>query len=359
MKKNILIASNTLCIGGIEKSLINLIYNIDLKKYNVDLILEHATGELLNEVPTNINILEYKPHNLKIKILQKILNLLKQTRYKLTLKNAYDISICYATYSYPDNFITRLASKNRILFIHSDYTKLYNKEELLKFFDTRNITEFNKIVFVSKESKDNLIKYYPNIVDKSIVINNIIDIDKIKKLSEEKIENVFNKKDINLLFVGRLEESSKNIMFQISKIKELKKIYKNIKLYIIGDGPDKEKYIKYINDNKLSDNIIMLGQKNNPYPYIKKCDYVLLTSNYEGYPVIFNEAIALKKDIISTIKISDNYTCIGDNFGFLISKDNFISEIKNILNNKLHNNDKINIEDINNKRINDIEKLIN
>lgn len=60
-------------------------------------------------------------------------------------------------------------------------------------------------------------------MDKSIVINNIIDIEKIKKLSEEKIENVFNKKDINLLFVGRLEESSKNIMFQLYKIQELKK----------------------------------------------------------------------------------------------------------------------------------------
>ena len=60
MKKNILISANTLCIGGIEKSLINLLKNIDLKKYNVDLILEHATGELLTEVPTNINILEYK-----------------------------------------------------------------------------------------------------------------------------------------------------------------------------------------------------------------------------------------------------------------------------------------------------------
>lgn len=359
MKKNILISANTLCIGGIEKSLINLLKNIDLKKYNIDLILEHATGELLNEVPTNINILEYKPYNLKIKLIQKILNLLKQTRYKLTLKNVYDISICYATYSYPDNFITRLASKNRILFVHSDYTKLYNETELLEFFNTRHINEFNKIVFVSNESKNNLIKYYPNIVDKSIVINNIIDIEKIKKLSEEKIENVFNKKDINLLFVGRLEESSKNIMFQLSKIKELKKIFKNIRLYILGNGPDKEKYIKYIDDNKLNDNIIMLGQKSNPYPYIKKCDYLLITSNYEGYPVIFNEAITLKKDIISTIKISDNYTCIGDNFGFLISKDNFVLEIQKILNNKLHNNDKINIEDINNKRIKDIEELIN
>lgn len=358
MKKNILITSNTLCVGGIEKSLINLLKNIDYKLYNVDLILEHVTGELLKEVPKNINILEYKPYNLKIKIIQKSLNFLKQIRYKITLKNAYDISICYATYSYPANFLARLASKNKILFIHSDYTKLYNHTELLEFFNTRHITEFNKIVFVSNESKNNLIKYYPNIVEKSVVINNIVDIDNIKKLSEEKIENIFNKKNINLLFVGRLEEKSKNILFLLTKIKELKEYYKNIKLYIIGDGPDKEKYINYINDNKLNNIIFLLGQKENPYPYIKKCNYILLTSNYEGYPVIFNEAIALKKDIISTIKISDNYTCIGDNFGFLISKDNFILEMKNILDTKLHNNHKINIEDVNKKRINDTEELL-
>ena len=188
MKKNILIASNTLCIGGIEKSLINLLKIIDYKKYNVDLFLEKVEGELLNEVPKNVNIIEYKPYNLKIKIIQKTLNYLKQKRYKILLKNTYDTSICYATYSYPANFLTRISSNNKILFIHSDYTEILTEKELRNFYDTRNLDSFNKIVFVSNEAKGHLLNYYKNIVDKSIVINNIIDIEEIKNKSNlEKI----------------------------------------------------------------------------------------------------------------------------------------------------------------------------
>lgn len=358
MKKNILIASNTLCIGGIEKSLINLLKIIDYKKYNVDLFLEKVEGELLNEVPKNVNIIEYKPYNLKIKLIQKTLNYLKQKRYKILLKNTYDTSICYATYSYPANFLTRISSNNKILFIHSDYTEILTEKELRNFYDTRNLDSFNKIVFVSNEAKDHLLNYYKNIVDKSIVINNIIDIEEIKNKSNlEQIK--FNKNNINLLFVGRLEEKSKNILFLLEQINILKNKYKNIKLYILGDGLDKNKYIKYINDNKLEKYIELLGQKNNPYPYIKACDYLVLTSKYEGYPVIFSESIVLKKDIISTIKRSDEYTKIGDNFGFLISKSNFIKEIENILDNKLHNNNTINIKKINDLRIKEINNILN
>ncbi len=355
--KKILVCANSLCIGGIEKSLINLLKSIDYKKYNVDLILESISGELIKEVPPNINILEYKPYKLKNKVLQKTLNFLKQLKYKILLKNKYDCSICYATYSYSSNLLSRIASKNNILFVHSDYTLIYNEQELKQFFDTRNINEFKKIVFVSNESKNNLIKYYPNIVNNSIVINNIIDINDIKEKSKEKIKLPYNKNNINLLFVGRLEEKSKNILFQLEMIKELKNKFKNIKLYIIGDGIDKETYIKYIKDNKLNNYIELLGKKTNPYPYIKHCDYLILTSNYEGYPVIFNESIVLNSDIISTIKISDDLTCIGDNFGFLINKKTFIKEISNILENKTHNTNKLNIEKINQERIEKIERL--
>lgn len=358
MKKNILICSYDLSIGGIEKSLITLINNLDKTKYNIDLILENIDGELINDIPKFVNILRYKPYNLKIKIIQKALNFLKQIRYRILLKNTYDTSICYATYSYSANFLTRILSKNTILYIHSDYTKLYNEKELKNFFDTRNIEDFKKIIFVSNESKNNLINYYPNIVNKSIVINNIIDTNNIINKSNEKIELPFNKEDTNLLFVGRLEERSKNILFQLEIMKSIKD--KNIKLYIIGDGPDRDLYKKYIIENNLKDNVIMLGSKINPYPYIKNCDYVLLTSYYEGYPVIFNECITLKKDIISTIKISDEYTCIGDNFGYLLPKEKnkFVKELTNIINNKLPNKTKININDINKKRIKEIEMIL-
>lgn len=355
--KKILFCSNSLIIGGIEKSLINLLKQIDYKKYKVDLMLETKSGELLEQVPKNVNIIEYKVYNLNNKPLQKILNYINQLKWTIKNKNKYHTSICYATYSYPANKIALISSKNNILFIHSDYTELYNEKELKTFFDTRNINKFNKIIFVSNESKENLLKYYPNIVNKSIVINNIIDIKEINQKSIEYKTN-FNKENINLLFVGRLEEESKNISFMLEQINILKNKYKNIKLYIIGDGKDKSKYIKYIKQNKLEKHIELLGQIINPYPYIKDCDYLLLTSYYEGYPVVFNESIVLKKDVISTLKRSDEYIEIGKNFGFLITKENYIKEIDNILKNKLHNTNKINIETINNKRIKNINNLL-
>lgn len=359
--KRILFCANSLCIGGIEKSLINLLNNLDYKKYKVDLLLESLNGELIDKVPKKVNIIEYKVYNFKFKLFQKILNYANQILWKLKNKNKYDCAICYATYSYAANKISRISSKNTVLFIHSDYTKIYNKIDLQTFFDTRSINQFKKIIFVSNESRDNLIKFYPDIVDKSEVINNIIDIDNIKSLSKEKINNKFDKNDINLLFIGRLEENSKNIITQLKLIKDLKNNLKNIKLYLVGDGPNKEDYIRYIKDNKLEDYIIFLGQKLNPYPYILQADYILLTSNYEGYPVIFNEAIVLKKDIISTIKISDDYCEVGKNFGYLISPNykETLKEIEKILKNKEHKNINININKINKERLEKLENIFN
>ena len=359
--KKILFCANSLCIGGIEKSLINLLKKINYEKFQVDLMLESKSGELLEQIPKNVNIIEYKVYNLKNKILQKLLNYINQLKWTIKHKNKYDTSVCYTTYSYAANKVARISSKNTVLFIHSDYTKLYNENELKNFFDTRNINEFNKIIFVSNESKENLLRYYPNIVDKCKVINNIIDINNIREYSKKECGIEFDKNCINLLFVGRLEEESKNILYQLELIKELKSTFNNLKLYIIGDGKDKEQYITYIKNNNLEKEVVLLGQKTNPYPYIKGCDYLLLTSNYEGYPVIFNEGIVLNKNIISTIKISDDYTEIGNNFGFLIPKnlDETIKSISNIINNKLDNTNKIDIEKINNKRIKKIEELFN
>ena len=359
--KKILICANTLCIGGIEKSLINLLKNIDKSQFKIDLMLEERSGELIKEVPKNINILEYKVYNLKNKFIQKLLNFLNQIKWTLKYKNKYDTSICFATYSYAANKVARILSKNRILFVHSDYTKIYNETELKEFFDTRNLSDFNIIIFVSNESKENLIKFYPNIVDKSLVINNIIDINEIKEKSEYKIEKIYNKNNINLLFIGRLEEESKNISTQLKLIKDLSIDIPNIKLFIVGDGPNKNDYIKYVRENNLEKYIEFIGQKENPYPYIKNADYVLLTSNYEGYPVIFNESILLKTDILSTIKISDDYTCIGENFGYLLSNNynETLNELKIILKTKKHKKTNINLEEINKKRLKKLEELLN
>ena len=345
MKKNILICANTLEYGGIEKSLVTLLNNINYNKYNIDLVLEKIQGDLIKDINKNVNILEVKVSTNKIKILRKIINYTRKLLFKIKHNN-YDASICYATYSYSANKLARISSNNKILFIHSDYTLLYNNKELKNFYDTRYINEFNKI--------------YPNIKNKSYVINNLIDYENILKLSKENIDIKLNKDNINLLFVGRLDETSKNIMLQLELINKLKNKYKNIRLYIIGDGIDKDKYINYIKENKLEKFIKLLGYIKNPYPYIQECNYIILTSFYEGFPVIFNEALVLKKCVLSTLKLSDDIINIGDNFGILVSNkiNTLTREIEEIIKNKKENIININIEQINEKRIKRIEELL-
>lgn len=359
-KKKLLIFSYNLEMGGIEKALINLLKSINYNKYEVDLLLEENKGVFKRKVPKKVNIKEYKVYKNKIKPIQKLQNFFNQLKFKIKNYHKYDCAILYATYSYAGNYVVRNASKNKIMFIHSDYTNLYNEENYRNFFTSRNIYEFNNLIFVSNESRNNFLKYYPSLSKKTHVINNLINYEEIEKKSQEKIKEKIKKTDINLLFVGRLEEETKKITTQLKLIKDLKDDIPNIKLFIVGDGIDKFAYESYIEDNNLQDYIFMLGNKTNPYPYIKKCDYLLLTSKYEGYPLVFTESLVLKTGVISTIKVSDDVFEIGNNYGFVISKqyNKMKEEIKNILVNKEKKKTKFNFEEINKNRVELLEKLI-
>lgn len=96
---------------------------------------------------------------------------------------------------------------------------------------------------------------------------------------------------------------------------------KKIYLLMVGDGKETKELVKYVEENKLTNRIIFLGNKKNPYPYFKMADYVILTSLNEGYPVVFQEAMILDKKIITT-DVSDAVIDIKEQQrGYIISFD--------------------------------------
>ena len=96
---------------------------------------------------------------------------------------------------------------------------------------------------------------------------------------------------------------------------------KKIYLLMVGAGKETKELVKYVEENKLTDRIIFLGNKKNPYPYFKMADYVILTSLNEGYPVVFQEAMILDKKIITT-DVSDAVIDIKEQQrGYIISFD--------------------------------------
>ena len=179
-KKNLLFTDNNLKIGGIETAQINLLNRIDYKKYNVTLVLEEKKGELLSNVPKEVNIIEVKVSNNRIVVLRKLINVTRKLIFKILNYNNYDFSCCYTTYSYSSNKLALMSSTNTAFYVHSDYSNVYNNEkDFREFFDTRNINEFKNIIFVSNESRDSFLKYYKKLEKKTHVFKNFIDINNI------------------------------------------------------------------------------------------------------------------------------------------------------------------------------------
>ena len=156
-----------------------------------------------------------------------------------------------------------------------------------------------------------------------------------------------------------MNETQKKISRTLECFKKLINKNKNIKLWIIGEGEEINNIKTYIEENKLTKNITLFEKEKNPYKYLKNSNYLVQTSDYEGFPIIFNEANLLGKILFTTIKVSDDYFNLNNGKGFIIPKETNLMA-KNILgiiktNPKVS---KLNYDKINKERIERIIELI-
>ena len=128
---------------------------------------------------------------------------------------------------------------------------------------------------------------------------NKMDNERVIAKSKEIIELPYDNKDVNFVTVCRL--SNQKALDRYVKVHaKLEKEGVHSKVYIVGDGPERENLEELIKEYKVSDSFILVGEKENPYPYIKKADYFCLLSYYEGYGMVVEEAKILDQNIIIT-----------------------------------------------------------
>lgn len=331
-KKRLMFTAYDLGVGGIESALVNLLKFINYDKYNVDIYLEKKRGARLSDLPAFVNVFEFKVSDNKNVLIRKVINFLRQVFFSIVNYNSYDFSCCYATYSFSGGKISKIASLNNSIYIHSNYKYVYkNDSECLEFFGKRRIFDFRKIFIVSNEAKNDFLSLYPGLEDRVLVFNNFIDVDGISELSKARVDLIKRKNRKLFVFVGRLDDSSKRVGRIINIVKNIS----DVDLIIVGDGPDREKYESLVKKYKLGSRVTFVGKQSNPYPYIAMSDYLILTSVYEGFPVTFLEAIVLHKPIISTIDVSDDSINIGRDYGYIISSDDdiMVDDVRSILSN--------------------------
>lgn len=360
MRKKILFSAYTMDVGGIETALVNLLNEL-IKKYDITLVLEKKQGVFLKELNNKITVFEYNPNQNKIAIIRKLINLLKRLKFIVKYKNKFDFAGSFATYSKMGSFCARMASKNNALWCHAKYSDMYeNSSEIVSFFDMIKYKKFNKIVFVSNEGANDFKAHFPKSKSKVTVCNNLINYSQIISKSNKQIS--MQKDTIpTFLNISRQEEGQK----RLSRIIEASKILKNInfghRVLMVGSGPDTNKYKEMVKRYNLEDNIVFLGELENPYPYFKIADSLILTSEYEGYPVVFLEAMILGIPILTT-NISDSKEEIDGKFGIVVKSslpEDIANGMKKIIEEKETFNKVFNAEEYNREIIKKIERIIN
>ncbi len=388
--KKILFSAYSLDVGGIETALVTLLKYL-VNDYDITLVLEKKQGVFLEDLPKEIKVITYTPSSLKFKLIRKVINFVKQLSFKLKYKNKFDFSADFATYSMPASFVARTASKNNAIWIHNNYMNFYDNDinQYRKFFKSLKVQEFKKIVFVSNLDKKVFIAQFPELTKSTYVCNNLIDYKKIQKLADEKIPNedlkkIFgedypninlnksskkdaekqSKKEINaetkvpiFLNVGRHDEKQKKISRILDATEKLNKNGFKFKVLLVGKGTNTKDYEEIIKEKKLN-NVILLGAKKNPYPYFKISDSFLLSSQFEGYPVVFVESEILGLPIITT-NVSDSKKDIDGIFGQVVenSEKGVYRGMKNFLEKGLKT-EKFDPEKFNKNIIEQIKQII-
>ena len=276
--------------GGVEKNFFN-IANYLVKKIDKIAIV---TGNNINKkkLDKRINLISFKikfnlsrriKYILSIYLLVKELVNTKEKKVVLSFQaNVYCIIICKI---FGAKIITRSNAS-----IHG-WSKNY-RLKLYKFFYS-----FADCLIVNSNA---LKKEFMDILYlRAVLIYNPLDRERILKLAKQNSNlNFFEDKTLNLLSIGRLVQQKDHLTL-IKAVKNLKTKL-NIKLIIIGNGPQKKELVNFIKENNLQENIKLIKYTSNPFKYFKKSNFFILSSIFEGLPNVLLEAMLLKKFIISS-----------------------------------------------------------
>lgn len=331
MKKKILILHPNLELGGAETSLLGLLWSLDYDRVSVDLFLYAHTGELLSLLPPAVSLLPESPAyralcdpirtaiggghlavagaRIRAKLVTAIRNrtmhfhdyghALRQrayayaVRYLPHLPGDYDMAISFIDPHWIMNH--RVSAPIRLGWFHTDSALITPDNPL----EDVMWSECTHVVNVSASCKAAFDADHPTVADRSLVIENILAKPYVVSRASAPLPEGDMPRDghINLLSVGRFCEA-KNFDNVPDITRRLLDAGLPVRWYIIGYGGDEPLIRQRIAETGMQESVILLGKRDNPYPYIRACDLYVQPSRYEGKSVTVREAQMLERPVV-------------------------------------------------------------
>lgn len=347
MKKTVLFINGHLDVGGCERSLVDILKNFDYEEYDVDLLLLEHKGDYFDEVPRNVNIILYPLEQSFGNLISCLLRAIKRKdwfsfffRIYYSLGNKinkvfwkklrkifkkvranYDIIIAFRPGICTELAAFTFLGKKKISWWHHGSMNFSGKAaDMLEMA----YQQMSSIIAVSSSSVQLVAKAFPDIKSKIRIIPNMIITNELYEKSTQFEPKEFQKSTFNIVSVGRMSPEKNMIMCpRIACL--LKKKGINFRWVLIGDGTEKCKVETAIRQLKLQDDMIMVGKKSNPYPYIAKANLMVHPSLVESQGITLLESMVLRTPIVAVATMGPKEFIKSGVNGYLVN--NNIEEI--------------------------------
>lgn len=324
MKKKILFVINSLGCGGAEKSLVSLLPLFDYDKYDVDLQMLNPGGMFLALLPEEVCILPQPDYlcwcatggaNFRYMLTRlrvsagirsnpqcagkPLHDAQKYWKYAAEafdiLEKPYDAAIAWGQGN-PTHFVAeKVQAKRKIAVVNVNYeTAGHNRE-----FDRQFYEAYDVIATVSDPLREIMKKVYPEMQNKIVTLYDVRNQKLIERMAQA--ENPYEKRDGETILatVGRMVQQ-KGYDLAVEAARILAERGFSFRWYLVGDGPERSTVEKMIAQYGLQKQVICVGAKENPYPYMKHADIYVQTSRFEGFCLTLCEARALCVPPVST-----------------------------------------------------------
>lgn len=318
MRLRLLFIIDSLNCGGAEKSLVSLLPFLDYTRLDVDLLIFKRGGVFEKYVPGQVRILDYDLYKSSIggKIKEAFCHALLSPQLRLNKKRhgaeihwrtihsiyhelpgQYDVAIAYQQ-GVPTFFVaTKVKAAKKIAWVNADiFDAGYDMEYCRQFYE-----KMDHVVPVSEKLSKKMAAELPWLKDKLMCIYDIINPEVVKQLSLESAHDMNSMSDgcVGIVTVGRLAKP-KNHILAVNAARILKEKRFDFKWYFVGDGEMRKSIEEEISKFGLQQQVILLGFKENPYPYMAKADVYVQTSSFEGFGMTIAEAKILHRPVVST-----------------------------------------------------------
>lgn len=323
--KKIIIVNNNMKVGGIQKSLCNLLWELERNGgYEVTLVLFSPVGEYMDRIPPSVKCIfpkslfrymgvsqgEMKGADILkrgflaavCKIFGRSASIMIMRMSQRKLPESYDCAISflhngrkYSFFGGAQDFVLHcINAERRITFLHDDYNKCGANHAL----NNKIMAKFDLIASCSDGCRSVFESAVPELKPKSVTVRNCNNIEEIRALAEQDAI-VYDPEKLNLLCAARLSPR-KGIDRAIEATRVLLEKNIPVMLHILGSGVMEEELKQKVKDYGLEESVVFYGEQGNPYRFMKNADIFLLTSYHEAAPMVIDEAYILGVPTLTT-----------------------------------------------------------